>query len=83
LRNEGFQGWKVAGTSDVMDLQDFCARVLREYEDVIATIIQRPWPPMSVRPHVDETGGPTAGEGRPMVVDNGAPNLSLAPRIAA
>lgn len=32
------------------DMREFCARVLREYEEVISTIIQRPIPPLAVEP---------------------------------
>ena len=32
------------------DMREFCARVLREYEEVIATIIQRPLPAPAIEP---------------------------------
>ena len=37
-------------TDSDLDMREFCARVLREYEEVIATIIQRPIPPMAIEP---------------------------------
>lgn len=33
-----------------LDMREFCSRVLREYEDVIATIIQRPIPFVAAEP---------------------------------
>jgi hypothetical protein len=47
-----------------LDLREFCARVLREYEEVISTIIQRPIP----RPIGD--AGPGIGA---VAVDGGLP----------
>lgn len=33
-----------------LDMRELCARVLREYEDVIAQVIQRPIPPRAFEP---------------------------------
>lgn len=33
-----------------LDMREFCARILQEYEEVISIVIQRPIPPLNAEP---------------------------------